>query len=375
MGDESPAACGPPFFRTSTIGRVFRRIPGLNRGADSPHNGGCLRWLPAAIGGDPVNLTLSVAALVAGVTMLAPVAVFAQAYPAKLVRVVIPWPPGGSNDVVGRIVFQKLSDAMGQQFVIENRGGAAGSIGSDVVAKAPPDGYTLMVHSTTHVGNPHIYKKLPYDTLKDFTGVAILVTQPGALTVHPSLPVTSVKEFIALARKRPGEILYSSSGNGSAPHLSMALFISMTGVNLVHVPYKGGAPQVTALVAGEAQASLATVSTVIEHIRGGRLRPLGVNSTEPVKALPGVPPIAAAVPGYEMSPWIGVFAPAGTPKAIVDRLHAEIGKALKMPDVERTLMNQALEPSAATSGQFNARLRVDYDKYGKLIKDAGVKIE
>jgi tripartite-type tricarboxylate transporter receptor subunit TctC len=291
------------------------------------------------------------------------------------VRVLIPWPPGGSNDVVGRIVAQKLSESLGQQFVVENRGGAAGSIGADVVAKAAPDGYTLMVHSTTHVGNAHVYKKLPYDTLKDFTGVALLVTQPGALTVHPSLPVKSVKEFIALAKRRPGEILYSSSGNGSAPHLSMALFISMAGIDLVHVPYKGGAPQVTALVAGEAQASLATVSTVIEHIRGSRLRPLGVNSTEPVRALPGIAPIAATVAGYEMTPWIGVFAPAATPKPIIDRLHAEIGRVLKLPDVEKNLVNQALEPSAATIDQFNARLRVDYDKYGKLIRSAGVKIE
>ena len=307
--------------------------------------------------------------------LLAPAVAGAQAYPAKAVRVVIPWPPGGSNDVVGRIVAQKLSESLGQQFIVDNRAGAAGSIGADVVAKAPADGYTLMVHSTTHVGNAHIYRKLPYDTLKDFTGVALLVTQPGALTVHPSLPVKSVKEFIALARKRPGEILYSSSGNGSAPHLSMALFISMAGVKLVHVPYKGGAPQVTALVAGEAQASLATVSTVIAHIRAGRLRPLGVNSTEPVSALPGVPPIAATVPGYEMSPWIGVFAPAGMPRPIVDRLHSEIGKILKMPDVAKNLANQALEPSLATTEQFNARLRSDYEKYGKLIQMAGAKVE
>jgi tripartite-type tricarboxylate transporter receptor subunit TctC len=307
--------------------------------------------------------------------VLVPPAAGAQAYPAKPVRVVIPWPPGGSNDVVGRIVAQKLSETLGQQFIVDNRAGAAGSIGADVVAKAPADGYTLMVHSTTHVGNAHIYRKLPYDTLKDFTGVALLVTQPGALTVHPSLPVKSVREFIALARKRPGEILYSSSGNGSAPHLSMALFISMAGIQLVHVPYKGGAPQVTALVAGEAQASLATVSTVIAHIRAGRLRPLGVNSTEPVSALPGVPPIAATVPGYEMSPWIGVFAPAGLPRPIVDRLHAEIGRILKMPDVAKNLANQALEPSLATTEQFNARLRADYEKYGKLIQMAGAKVE
>ncbi|MGZ5165270.1 MAG: Bug family tripartite tricarboxylate transporter substrate binding protein, partial [Burkholderiales bacterium] len=195
----------------------------------------------------------------------------AQTYPLKPVRVVIPWPPGGSNDVVGRIVMQKLGESMGYQFIIDNRPGAAGSIGADVVAKAPPDGYTIMIHSTTHVGNAHLYKKLPYDTLKDFTGVGLLSGQPGALTVHPSLPVKSVKEFIFLAKQTPGQILYSSSGNGSAPHLSMALFTSMTGIDLVHVPYKGGAPQVTALMAGEAQASLATISTVVNQIRGGKL--------------------------------------------------------------------------------------------------------
>jgi len=265
---------------------------------------------------------------------------------------------------------------MGQQFVIDNRPGAAGSIGSDVVAKAPADGYTLMVHSTTHVGNAHLYKKLPYDTLKDFTGVAMLVSQPGVLTVHPSLPVKSVKEFIALAKSRPGQILYSSSGNGSAPHLSMALFISMAGINIVHVPYKGGAQQVTALVAGEAQASLATVSTVIEQIRAGKLRPLGVNSLQRVAVLPDTPPISqAGVPGYEMSPWIGVFAPAGTPRAIVDRLHAEIGKILRMPDVTRNLSNQALEPSVASIEQFNATIKADYEKYGKLIRLAGARVE
>jgi tripartite-type tricarboxylate transporter receptor subunit TctC len=319
--------------------------------------------------------TWPVAALIALFPAWLPAVASAQAWPAKPVRVVIPWPPGGSNDVVGRIVMQKLSESLGQQFVIENRAGAAGSIGADAVAKAAADGYTLMVHSTTHVGNAHVYRKLPYDTLKDFTGVAMLVTQPGALTVHPSLPAKSVKEFIALAKRRPGEILYSSSGNGSAPHLSMALFISMSGINLVHVPYKGGAPQVTALVAGEAQASLATVSTVIHHIRAGRLRPLGVNSTEPVRALPGIPPIAETVPGYEMTPWIGVFAPAGVPRPIVERLHGEIGRILRLPEVEKVLVDQALEPSLATIEQFNARLRADYDKYGKLIRAAGVKIE
>lgn len=319
---------------------------------------------------------LPVAVLAAIVSILAPVTAAAQAYPVKPVRVVIPWPPGGSNDVVGRLIMQKLSQAWGQQFVIDNRPGAAGSIGSDVVAKAPPDGYTLMIHSTTHLGNAHLYKKLPYDTLKDFTGVSLLVSQPGTLTVHPSLPVKSVKEFIALAKARPGEILYSSSGNGSAPHLSMALFISMTGIKLVHVPYKGGVPQVTALVAGEAQASLATISTVIHHIRAGKLRPLGVNSLKRVGVLPDTPTIAeSGVPGYEMSPWIGVFAPAGTPKPVIDRLHAEIGKILRMPDIAQNLSNQALEPQLVSTDEFDARIRADYEKYGRLIRLAGAKLE
>jgi len=189
-------------------------------------------------------------ALIAAPLIFLSAAVIAQTYPTKPVRVVIPWPPGGSNDVVGRIVMQRVAESTGQQFVVDNRAGAAGSIGADVVAKAPPDGYTIMVHSTSHVGNAHLYKKLPYDTLKDFMGVALLAAQPGALTVHPSLPVKNVREFIALAKKSPGTINYSSSGNGSAPHLSMALLVAMTGIKLVHVPYKGGAPQVTALVSG-----------------------------------------------------------------------------------------------------------------------------
>ncbi len=300
----------------------------------------------------------------------------AQAYPNKPVRVVIPWPPGGSNDVVGRIVLQKVGESLGQQFVIDNRAGAAGTIGADVVAKAPADGYTLMVHSTTHVGNATIYRKLPYDTLKDFAGVALMAAQPGVLTVHPSLPVKSVKEFIALAKSKPGQINYSSSGNGSAPHLSMALFISMTGINLVHIPYKGGGPQVTALVSGETQASLATVATVLTHIHSGRLRALGVSSPKRSGALPDVPTIAeAGVPGYEMNPWIGVFAPAGTPKAIIVKLNAEINRALEMPDVSKSLSNQALDPWIGTPEEFDARLKADYEKYARLIKLTRAKIE
>ena len=315
-------------------------------------------------------------ALIAAPLIFLSAAVIAQTYPTKPVRVVIPWPPGGSNDVVGRIVMQRVAESTGHQFVVDNRAGAAGSIGADVVAKAPPDGYTIMVHSTSHVGNAHLYKKLPYDTLKDFMGVALLAAQPGALTVHPSLPVKNVREFIALAKKSPGTINYSSSGNGSAPHLSMALLVAMTGIKLVHVPYKGGAPQVTALVSGETQASLATVSTVLVHIQSGRLRALGVSSAKRSGVLPDVPTIAeSGVPGYEMSPWIGVFTPAGTSKDIVNRLNAEINKALKTPEVSQLLASQALDALGSTPEEFDARIRADYDKYAKLIKLTGAQVD
>ena len=317
----------------------------------------------------------SIAATIIPLALIAG-AVAAQPYPAKPVRVVIPWPPGGSNDVVGRIVLQKVGENTGQQFIIDNRAGAAGSIGADVVAKAPGDGYTIMVHSTSHVGNAHLYKKLPYDTLKDFAGAALLAAQPGALTVHPSLPVKTVREFIALAKARPGTINYSSSGNGSAPHLSMALLVAMAGINIVHVPYKGGAPQVTALVSGETQTSLATVSTVLVHVQSGRLRALGVSSSKRSGTLPGVPTIAeSGVPGYEMSPWIGVFVPATTPRDIINRLNAEVNRALKLPEVSQLLASQALDALSSTPEEFDARIRADYEKYAKLIKLTGARVE
>jgi tripartite-type tricarboxylate transporter receptor subunit TctC len=301
----------------------------------------------------------------------------AQQYPVKTVRVVIPWPPGGSNDIVGRVVVQKMSEAMGQQFVVDNRAGASGVLGSELVAKAPADGYTIMIHSTTHMGNAHLYgSKLNYDTLRDFTGVGLMSAQPGALTAHPSLPVRTTKEFIALAKSRPGQVLYSSSGNGSAPHLQMALLTAMAGIKLVHVPYKGGAPQVTALVAGETQVSFATIGTVINQIKAGRLKPLGVGSAKRTKQLPDVPTISeSGVPGYEMSPWIGMFVPAGTPRAVIERLSTEMNRALALPDVVQKLEAQALDPWTSTPDEFNARLKVDYEKYGKLIRLTGAKIE
>jgi len=296
----------------------------------------------------------------------------AQNYPVKPVRVVIPWPPGGANDIVGRIVAQKMGEQLGQQFIIDNRGGAAGTIGADLVAKAPADGYTIMVHSATHVTNPHLYKKLPYDTMKDFTGVTALAVQVGMLVVHPQLPAKNVKEFIGLARARPGQMIYGSSGSGSFVHLGMALLNSTTNTQMVHVPFKGGGPAVIALASGEVQAMVATIGSVIPHLPSGRLRGIGVTSTKRMKAFPDIPAIAEGVPGYEFVAWIGAFVASGTPRPIVDKLNAEMKKTLENPEVVKILSGQTLDPMHMTTEQYAVRLKSDYDKYEKLVKLTGV---
>ncbi|MGZ5138482.1 MAG: Bug family tripartite tricarboxylate transporter substrate binding protein [Burkholderiales bacterium] len=317
----------------------------------------------------------ALSASVLSAVLLSPFIAFAQAYPAKPVRLLIPWPPGGSNDVIGRIVFQKVSESVGQPFPIDNRGGAAGTIGAALVAKSPPDGYTVMVHTSTHVGNAHLYKKLPYDTLKDFIGITPLVKQVGVLVVHPSLPVHSVKELVALAKGRPDEIVYASTGSGGTAHLAMALFNSMTKTSMVHVPYKGGGPAGIAIVGGESQALIASMAVVGPYIAQKRVRVLGVTSDARVKALPDVPTIAESVPGYESTAWVGTFVPAETPKPVVDKLSGEIKKALEQADVVKKLNEIAFEPMFMTPEQFAQRLKSDYDKYGKLIELAGAKAE
>ena len=296
----------------------------------------------------------------------------AQNYPVKTVRVVVPWPPGGANDIVGRIVAQRLADQTGQQFVIDNRGGANGNLGAEMVAKAPADGYTLMVHSAAHVTNPHMYKKLSYDALKDFTGVTPLAVQLGMLVVHPSLPAKNVKEYIALGRAQPGKIVYASSGSGSFVHLAMALINSMSNTQMVHVPFKGGGPAVVALASGEVQAMTATIGSVIPHLPSGRLRALGVTSATRMKQFPDVPAIAEGLPGYEFAAWIGAFVASATPKPIVDRLNGEIKKALENPEVVKVMSSQTLDPMYMGSEQFATRLKNDFDKYEKLVKMTGV---
>ncbi len=304
-----------------------------------------------------------------------PSAAWAQTYPAKPVRVIIVFPPGGSNDITGRIVFQKVSENMGQQFVIDNRGGAAGTIGADVVAKSPPDGYTVMVQSATHIANAHLYKSLPYDTLGDFIGLTAMARQVGMLVVHPSLPVKTTREFIALGRKRPNDIVYGSSGNGSFVHLTMVLLNSMTNTKMVHVPYKGGGPVNIAIAGGEVQAIIATIASVVPNLKAKRVRAIAVTSDKRTTQYPDVPAIAEAVPGYEFTAWVGAFVPKGTPKPIVDKLNAEIRKALADPGVASKLSAQTLDPMPMTPEEFAARLKSDYNKYEKVVKISGAKID
>jgi len=307
---------------------------------------------------------------------LCPGLVSGQTYPEKPVRVVIPWPPGGSNDIVGRIIAQQVSASLGQSLIIDNRGGAAGTIGSDFVAKSPPDGYTMLITSATHLGNAHLYSKLPYDPLKDFIGVSPLGRQVGILAVHPSLPVRSVKEFVALAKRRPGEIVYGSAGNGSFTHLMMVLFNTMTGTRMLHVPYKGGAPAGISIDTGETQAMIATLGSFLPQLQAKRVRPLGVTSSTRVEQFPDIPTIAeAGVPGYEFVSWVGAFVPAGTPRNIVDRLNAEFRKANGDPGVRSRLTAAAHDSMYLSADQFAQLLKADYAKYGKLIRMTGAKID
>ena len=298
----------------------------------------------------------------------------AQTWPAKTVRVVTPWPAGGLTDIAGRIVFQKISENLGQQFVVDNRGGATGTIGAEIVARAPADGYTLMVNSMTHLGNPYIYKKLSYDTIGDFAPVGIMVAQTGLLVVHPSLPVKTVKELVALARTKPGEILYSSTGSGGFADLSVVLLTSMTNTKMTQVNYKGGGPAAGALLAGETQVLVSSPAAATQQLAAKRIRLLAVTSDTRLTAFPDAPTIAeAGVPGYEYRGWVGVFAPTGTPKPIIDKLNTEIKKAIDSPELKKRL--EEFEPWTMSPQAMAARITSDYEKYGRLMKLVGSKLD
>ena len=310
-----------------------------------------------------------------GSIVLACGAAWAQPYPSKPVRVVIVFAPGGATDVVGRIVFQKVGEQLNQQFLIDNRAGASGTIGAALVAKSPPDGYTIMVYSATLLANAHLYKTLPYDPLKDFIGLAPVARLVGMLVVHPSLPVRTTKDLIALAKARPGEILYGTAGPGAFQHLATSFLANMAGVKLTHVPYKGGAPATVALMAGEIEMILTPASEVYPHLQSGRLRPIAVSSEKRTTQFPEIPAIAETVKGYEFTSWMGTFVPAGTPRPIVDRLNAELKKAVADPKVASNLAVQTLDPMHMSVEEFAYLLKFEYDKYERVVKLSCARFE
>jgi tripartite-type tricarboxylate transporter receptor subunit TctC len=310
-----------------------------------------------------------------GLIVLACGAAWSQPYPSKPVRVVVVFPPAGATDVVARFVFQKMSELLNQQFLIDNRAGAGGTIGADIVAKSPPDGYTIMVYSQTLVANAHLYKKLPYDALKDFIGITPVTRLVGMLAVHPAMPVRTTKDFVALARARPGDILYGSAGVGAYQHLSMSALASTISAKMTHVPFKGGAPAVLAMIGGELHAILTPVAEVYPYLKSGRLRPIAVSSEKRTTQFPDIPTIAETVTGFEFTSWFGTFVPAGTPRPIVDRLNAELKKAVADPDVAAKLSAQTLDPMHSTPEEFAALLKSDYERLRQVVKISGARID
>lgn len=299
-----------------------------------------------------------------------------SSYPDRPVKLIVPFGPGGFTDVVARILGQKLSVAMGQQFVVENKPGAGSTIGTDFVAKAAPDGYTLVMVSTAHVLGPWVYKKVPYDALKDFTVVSKLVDSAYVFTVNPKVPAKNVKEFIALAKANPDSIRYASSGNGGNQHLMGGLFATMTDTKIQHVPYKGSSGATNDLLAGIVESSFAAVPNVLPHIQQGKLRALAVTTSKRIPQLPDVPTLAeAGVPGYEASVWLALLAPANTPADIVNKLNKEIVKVLASPDTKKALYDAGVESAYATPEAMTAYMGKEYERWGKVIKDANITMQ
>jgi tripartite-type tricarboxylate transporter receptor subunit TctC len=323
------------------------------------------------------GIALSCAALtIAG--LAAPVqSAFAQSYPTRPIRLIVPFPPGGGSDTMGRIVGQKLGERLGQQVIVDNRPGAGGSIGADAVAKAAPDGYTLLLGSASEIAQyPNVNPKIPYDPRRDFAPVALVGTVPLLLVVHPSLPVKDVRALIRLAQSKPGEINFSSAGNGSTTHLAVELLKLTTGIRLAHVPYKGSAPAVVDLVAGNVQMGMPTMPAALPFVRSGRLRALAISTAARSQALPDVPTMQeAGVKGYDAALWTGILAPAATPQAVVTRLHAEIVRIVATDDVRDALGKQGAEPASSTPEQFAAYIQTELVKWAKVVKAADIRLE
>jgi tripartite-type tricarboxylate transporter receptor subunit TctC len=301
----------------------------------------------------------------------------AQPYPAKSIRFIVPFPPGGSADILARAIGQKAGEGLGQSFVVENRPGAGTAIGAEALAKSAPDGYAIMIGTvSSHAINPALNPKLPFDPVKDFTPIALVASIPFAMVVHPSVPAKTVQEFVELARARPGTLNYSSAGSGTSNHLAGELLRSMTGIDIVHIPYKGSAPALNDLIAGQVSMMFDLVLTATPHVRSGAVRGLAVTGAQRSSALPGLPTVAeSGIPGYEVSAWFGIFAPAGVPQPVVQRLNAEFVKALQQPDLRQRLASQGAEPLTSTPAEFSAYLASEIDKWAKLVKAAGMKAD
>jgi tripartite-type tricarboxylate transporter receptor subunit TctC len=300
----------------------------------------------------------------------------AQGYPAKTIRWIVPWPPGGGADVLSRMLSPQLSEALKQQIVIDNRGGAAGNIGAELAAKSPPDGYTIVfAYSGTHAINPSIYRKMPFKE-SDFAPIIQLASVPQVLVVHPSLPVKTVKDLVALAKKRPGELTYGSSGSGAFNHLTGALFSMKTGTELTHVPYKGGGPAAVALLSGEITMILGEPATIVGFVKAGRVRALAVTGAKRAPALPELPTIAeAGVAGYEATSWNGMLVPAGTPADVIKRLNAEFNRIIGTPDMTKRMLANGYEPVGGPPERLGELIRAEIAKWAPVVVAAGVAVD
>jgi tripartite-type tricarboxylate transporter receptor subunit TctC len=297
-------------------------------------------------------------------------------YPSKPVRFILPFPPGGGTDTLGRVIGQKLGELLGQQVVMDNRPGAGANLGAEIAAKSPPDGYTIFMGNVAHTINASLYSKLNYDLVKDFATVTMLASTPNILVVHPSLPAKSVKELVALAKGRPGQLDYASSGGGSSSHLAAELFNNMAGVKMTHVPYKGGGPAVVALISGQVSVGFATTPSVMPHVKSNKLRGLAVTSARRLPLAPDLQTISeAGVSGYEAVTWYGLLVPAGTPKEVITRLHAEAVKTLGLPDIRKRLDASGFEAIGNTPEEYAAYTRNEIDKWAKVIKASGARAD
>ncbi len=297
-------------------------------------------------------------------------------YPLKPIRFVVPYTPGGGTDLMARALAQRMSESMGQSLIVENRAGAGGNLGMEFVARSSPDGYTIALALTAqYVVNPALYPKLPYDPVKDYAPIMLVARNPYVLVVHPTVPVKSLQQLIALAKARAGQLTFSSSGNGSGAHLSGEMLKTMAKVDMLHIPYKGAGALLPDLIAGQVHLSFVTWSSVGQHVKGGRLRALGVTTVKRSPALPDLPAIAETLPGYDLPVWYGIVAPAGTPREIVARLNAEILRVITMPDFKQRIEVDAVEPIGSTPEQLGEYIKTELVKWAKIVKDSGAKVD